>query len=369
VGNEPEPLIINPTYPLAGGYPIIGGPRMPNPYLEPELTKSWEAGFNAMLFKGTLKIDATVYSSRTYNQFFQPEISATHGYTSIIINGGRVDNKGIEGSARYTTKFGDLQWSTYANYSLNRNKIVQMLPAGWRNPITGDLGEPLRELDMSGTGSYKMVLKEGGSMGDIYVNTLLTDEHGAIYVDPLSKTVIAKPNTFVYAGNSNPRYNLGWGNDFKWKGININFLFTARVGGIVVSNTQAILDAFGVSKTSGDARDAGGALVNGYLVPAQAYYQVAGAGASGGIASMYVYSATNVRLSELAIGYDIPVKRLNTVIKNANVSFIGHNLYLFYNTAPFDPELTSNTQTYFQGIDYFMMPSLRSFGFSVKLNF
>jgi hypothetical protein len=42
---------------------------------------------------------------------------------------------------------------------------------------------------------------------------------------------------------------------------------------------------------------------------------------------------------------------------------------MIYAEAPFDPELTANTQTYFQGIDYFMMPSLRSLGFSVKLNF
>ena len=94
-----------------------------------------------------------------------------------------------------------------------------------------------------------------------------------------------------------------------------------------------------------------------------------GAGASGGIASMYTYSATNLRLAELSLGYDIPVKKLGKFIKGANVAFVGRNLLLLYSKAPFDPELTANTQTYFQGIDYFMMPSLRSVGFSVKLNF
>jgi hypothetical protein len=206
-------------------------------------------------------------------------------------------------------------------------------------------------------------------MGDIYVNTLRIDEHGAIYVDPGSQTVAAETNRFVFAGNSNPKYNVGWGNNLKWKGIGLNFLFTGRVGGIVVSNTQAIMDAFGVSKTSADARDAGGALVNGRPVPTKEYYQVVGAGASGGIASMYVFSATNARLAELSLGYDIPVQKFVRFVKGANVSFVGRNLFFLYNEAPFDPELTSNTQTYFQGIDYFMMPSLRSLGFSVKLNF
>jgi hypothetical protein len=340
---------------------------MPNPDLKPELTKSFEAGINAAFFNGSLRLDATVYSSRTYNQFFEPTLSSASGYTSVIINAGRVDNKGVEVAARYSKKFGHFEWSTYANYSLNKNKIVQLLP-GWTNPVTGEIVS-LSELDMSGTGSYKMVLKEGGSMGDIYVNTLRVDEHGAIYVDPGSQTVVAEPNKFVYAGNNNPKYNIGWGNTFRYKGINFNFLFTGRVGGIVVSNTQAIMDAFGVSKKSADDRESGGAIVNGRPIPAKEYYQVVGAGASGGIASMYSYSATNIRLAELSLSYDIPVKKYTKVIKGANIALVGRNLFLLYNEAPFDPELTSNTQTYFQGIDYFMMPSLRSLGFSVRLNF
>lgn len=366
VGNEPREFLTIPTYPLAGGFPVTQT-RMPNPNLKPELTKSWEAGINAAFFNNTLRIDATVYSSRTYNQFFEPTLSAASGFTSVIVNAGRVDNRGLEISARYTKRLGELSWTSSLAYSLNQNKIVELLP-GWENPVTGEI-VTLRELDMTGTGSYKMVLKEGGRMGDIYVNTLRVDEHGAIYVDPGSQQVVAEPNKFVYAGNSNPRYNLGWGNTFSYKGITLNALVAARVGGVVVSNTQAIMDAFGVSKASADARDAGGVLVNGRPVPTREYYQVVGAGASGGIASMYTYSATNVRLAELTLGYDLPVKRLGRFIKGANVSFVGRNLFMIYAEAPFDPELTANTQTYFQGIDYFMMPSLRSLGFSVKLNF
>ena len=169
--------------------------------------------------------------------------------------------------------------------------------------------------------------------------------------------------------NNNPKYNLGWGNNLSWKGVSLGFLFTARVGGIVVSNTQAIMDAFGVSKASADARDAGGALVNGSRIPAQDYYQTVGGGSSGGIGSMYCYSATNVRLSELTLGYDIPVRRWSDWIKELNVSLVGRNLFFLYNKAPYDPEITANTGTYYQGVDYFMLPSLRNMGFSVKVQF
>ncbi|OQP56661.1 SusC/RagA family TonB-linked outer membrane protein [Niastella populi] len=366
VGNEPAPFLSIPTYPLANGLPVTLT-SMPNYDLQPELTKSAELGVNASFLKGALSIDATIYHSRTYNQPFKPTLSPASGFLSIYINGGRVDNKGVEATARYTRKFGELSVSSFATYALNRNKIVEMLPA-MEDPGTKEI-ITLDELNMAGTGSYRITLKKGGTMGDIYVNTLRVDEHGAIYVDPASQTVAADPNRFIYAGSSMPKYNLSWGNNLNWKGIGLSFLFTARVGGIVVSNTQAMLDAFGVSEASAKARDNGGAIVNGRPIPAKEYYQVVGAGASGGIASMYTYSATNVRLAEATLGYDLPVKKWNKVVKKMNVSLIGRNLFLLYSRAPFDPELTANTGTYFQGIDYFMAPSQRSFGFSVKLNF
>jgi hypothetical protein len=90
---------------------------------------------------------------------------------------------------------------------------------------------------------------------------------------------------------------------------------------------------------------------------------------NGTVDSRYVYSATNLRLAELSIGYDVPVYRWVKWVKGLNVSFVAHNLCMFYNKAPYDPEVTSNTGTYYQGIDYFMQPSLRSMGFNVKLKF
>ena len=50
-------------------------------------------------------------------------------------------------------------------------------------------------------------------------------------------------------------------------------------------------------------------------------------------------------------------------------SLVGRNLWMIYCKAPFDPELTTSTGSYLQGIDYFMQPSLRSLGFNVQLKF
>ncbi len=366
VGNSPEVFVAIPTYELSNGSPVTST-RRPNSDLKPERTKSWEAGLNLWLFNNKLRVDATLYSSRTYNQFFTRTLAASTGYTSEIINGGRVDNKGIELSARLNNTFGDFQWSTYITYTLNRNKVKELVK-NYKDPYTGEIVN-LDKIEMASTSMYKMILTEGGSIGDIYVNTLKTDEHGSIYLEYPSNTVVADRNNFVKAGSANPKYNLSWGNEFFWKGFNLSFLATARVGGIGVSQTQAVMDFFGASKASADGRDKG-VIINGRPIPAQGYFQTVGAeGNNGGVGSQYVYSATNVRLAELTFGYTFPIKKWVPWMQELNVSFIGRNLFFFYKKAPYDPELTASTGTYFQGIDNFMTPSLRNLGFSVKVSF
>lgn len=364
VGNAPQRFITRPTYPLVNGYPQTTT-FMFNDDLEPERTKSWELGFNSMFWNKKVKLDVTLYKSSTFNQLFNPTLSSSSGYSSFYVNAGEIQNKGIELTLSLDQPLGPVRWNASLVYSLNRNKIKQLLP---RYVTPGGEEISLTEMNMGGTPSYRMMLKEGESMGDFYVNTLHTDEHGYIVVDQSSQTVSADANHFVYGGNVNPLYHVGFRNDFEWKRFNLGFMVNARVGGRVVSVTQALMDAFGVSKASAEARDNGGALVNGQRVPAREYYQTIGGGTSG-VGGMYVFSATNVRLSELTFGYDIPVSRLIPAIKGMNVSLLGRNLFMFYHKAPFDPELTASTGTYYQGIDYFMSPSLRNLGFSVKVQF
>lgn len=161
---------------------------------------------------------------------------------------------------------------------------------------------------------------------------------------------------------------MGWNNSFSWKGINLSFLIDARIGGVGVSATQAKMDYYGTSKTSAIVRDNGGVNINSGRVTAKDYYNVLGNGSTGVLAN-YVYSMTNVRLREATLGYTFPTKWFGNQIQNLTVSLIGKNLFMFHNKAPFDPELSASTGTYYQGFDYFMQPSVRSIGFSVKFQY
>ena len=370
VGNEPnEPFLTRETYAINPSTGLAETSTRMLTDLKPERTNSWETGVDLYMFNTRLRMNMTLYKSSTLNQFFYPTLPASSGYTSAVVNGGRVDNKGVELTARYTQPIGPLTWETYLTWTLNRNKVKELLK-NWRNPIDGEIYN-LDELYMGGTSGYQIRLTEGGTLSDVYVSTLKTDEHGAIYVNPERQTVEANPNNnayYIYAGQAAPKYNLSWDNTFSFKGVTLSALLAYRNGGIVVSETQAILDYYGASQATQDARNDGGVVINGKKINAQGYYQVVG-NPNGTVDSRYVYSATNLRLAELSIGYDVPINRWVKWIKGLNVSFVAHNLCMLYNKAPYDPEATSNTGTYYQGIDYFMQPSLRSMGFNVKLKF
>lgn len=368
VGNAPQRFVTNTTYNINEGI-LETLPNVPATFLKPERTKSFETGINLRLFDGKLSIDATYYNSNTYNQFFTFTMPPSSGYKEFYLNGGKVNNWGIEASLVYKQALGPVNWRSGITFTMNRNKIKELLPDEAVNPLTGEKLQVNEIEPFQPQGSYKMILKEGGTMNDIYVSGLRTDEKGYIYMDPATGAISEDSNNWIKAGSAAPRFNWGFNNSFEWKGVNLSFLITARIGGVGVSATQAIMDRYGVSEASAIARDNGGVPLNGNNpIDARDYYEVVGKGNTG-ILSQYVYSATNVRLQELSLGYTFPKKWLGNIIDKLTLSVIGKNLFMFRNKAPFDPELSASTSTYYQGFDYFMQPSLRSVGFSLKVGF
>ena len=333
--------------------------------LKPERTTTYEVGIDARLWRH-LSLSASWYQADTKNQTFDPSLPPSSSYTTIYLQTGHVRNTGVELSVGYDNRWGSFRWATNFTYAWNRNEIIE-LAANAVNPITG---EPLNleKLDIKGLGKAKYILKEGGTLGDLYTTSdLRFNDNGYVEVDKSGNLLLTDEGDDIYLGSVFPDHNLAWRNDFSWKGVNLGLLFTARIGGICYSATQANLDLYGVSEASAAARDAGGVLINGReMVDAQKWYQAIGS--QSGLPQYYLYSATNFRLQELSLGYTLPSKWFRDKMR-MTVSFVGRNLWMIYCKAPFDPEAVASTGLNYQGIDYFMMPSLRSLGFSVKFQF
>lgn len=364
VGNPPSAYLPYATVALENGNATSAN-FTPASHLKPEMTKAFEFGMDLRLFQNKMNIAATYYNSNTYNQLFKYELPPSTGYAFAYENAGKVNNWGIELSVGFNQDLGPVQWNSNLIYSMNRNEIKELLPEYVTDRTTGMTVKSPTEFSVATADSYRMILKKGGSMSDIYATKLKQDLHGNILIT--NGGVSAEENTFIKVGSAAPKYNLGFRNSFSWKGLELDFLIDARVGGEVISATQALMDQFGVSQQTADARDNKGVVVNKGKLDAEQYYGTVASGKTGLLAH-YVYSATNVRLREMSLSYMLPSKWFGEKL-NISLSLTGHNLLMFYNKAPFDPELTANTGTYYQGFDYFMPPSLRSFGFGVKVNF
>ena len=348
--------------------PIVGGSLKstdiyPFTDYKAERTKSYEFGLTARFWK-KLSFDFTWYKSNTYNQTFIGELPESSGYKAVYLQAGNVENRGVEMALGYSDNFGGLQWNSSLVYSKNVNEIKEMVK-DYYHPLSP---KPINIPEVS-KDNGRVLLKVGGSINDIYARKVLAkDNQGFVNVSPSGGMNLETVEP-IYLGKTTPDFTMGWNNNFTYKNFGLSFLINARVGGIVTSSTQALLDRFGVSKASADARDAGGMMIpNQGLYDAKKYYTLVATGEND-LAGYYTYSATNVRLQELTLSYKFNSKLFNNVIKDLTLSFVATNPWMIYCKAPFDPELTASTGTYGQGNDYFMQPSLKSYGFSVKFKF
>ena len=340
-----------------------------NTNLRPENTKSWEVGLSAKFFNNTVGLEFTYYKANTFNQTFQIPASASSGYKNNLIQTGNIQNSGIEAALNYNDSWGDWKFNTGVTWSWNKNEVIA-LANGALDPETG---KPIEMEYFTASGCLGMAggptirLYEGGSMGDLYFNKRLRQSaNGYIWKDPQTGKVMDETIDYYKVGSVLPKFNMGWTGSLGWKNLNLSWAVTGRFGGQVISDTQALLDRYGVSEASAIARDNGGVEIFGNgTVDAKSYYEVI----SQMPGAYYVYDATNVRLADLTLSYTLPRTMLRNVC-DLTFSVTGKNLWMIYCKAPFDPEATSSTtNNFYQGVDYFQQPSIRSYGFNVKVSF
>ena len=330
--------------------------------LDPEKTRSWEVGLDMRFFANKLRLTTSLYRTNTFNQTFSIGLPSSSGYRSQYIQTGNILNEGIEITLGGDVTAGKFKWTPTFTASANRNEIIDL--GFWTNDE--GIRVPVGDMQRSEVGSVQVRLTKGGTLGDFWTTSQLAhDFNGNIWVDADGN--IATESTMEKVGTSLPKWNFGFHNTFSWNNIVLSAMVSARVGGLVVSPTQAILDSYGVSEASANMRDEGGKFINAMgQIDAETWYKTVGG--IQGIYKYYMYDATNVRLQELSLGYILPSKWFNDVAK-IQLSLVANNVLMIYSKAPFDPESTSTVNNYYQGIDYFMQPSLRNLGFSVKVDF
>lgn len=338
--------------------------------LKPEKTKSFELGTDMRFADNRVNFSFTYYKTNTLNQYVPIAPVVASLVSTGYVNAGNIQNTGIEfilGADVLKDRL--LTWNTSINGAMNRNKVIDV-----------DSRDNINQFFLTGSdgSSYSSALTKGGSYGDIYGITFVRDAQNRIMLngsgtkaDPYTPQ---KSNAATYIGNPNPKFQLGWSNSFTYQKFSFSFLVDGKFGGHVLSLTQSIMDAYGVSPATADARANGGVKINGVdkngnavtTVDPQTWYTAVGS-RSGGISEQYIYSATVVRLREAALGYSFPIP--HGAIRNVKLSLTGRNLFYFYKKAPFDPEITMSTGNGLSGVDVFNQPATRTIGLNLGVTF
>ncbi len=329
--------------------------------LKPEKTASLEIGTEWRMWNNRLNVDVTYYKTNTTNQFFKIAAGNASLNNMYAVNAGDIQNQGVEALVSLDAIRNDnFKWTTSLNFTYNKNKIVKLADGISEFTLTGE-----------GRNNFASKLQVGGSFGDIYGQDFIRDDQGRILIS--EDGIPQKNNTYTKLGNSNPIWQMGWNNSFNYKNFNLSFLIDGKFDYQVMSVTQALLDGYGVSKASGDARANGGVSINGVTPSGKAvttvdaekwYTSTAGMGP---VSSQYIYDGTVVRLRELTFGYDFNIK--DSFFKTLRVNAVGRNLFYISKKAPFDPEVTMSTGNSLSGVDIFMMPATRNYGLTLNATF
>ncbi len=373
VGNPiPNTLFARQTMDFGSGVVGARPPLFDNP--QPETTTSFETGLDVWMFNNKFNFDVTYYNSTLKNQFMN--VSTSSG-ESKPVNTGKIRNYGVEFSAGYRWAINrDWTWQTNFNFAWNSNKILETYDPGDNREYTVEMGN----------NAFKIKYVKDHKYGDIYVNSIERDAKGFFKLsgnDPTTYRPIKQSDYSTCVGNTTSPYTLGWNNTITWKNLTLYFLIDGRIGGNVMSLTEAERDLYGLSERTADARlaaetnpdlqafDASGKMVplmylpdgSGRKISVENYYTTIGVAPT----EDHVYSATSFRMRDISLSYMFP--NLFGKGKALTAQFSVKNAFFIYKDAPVDPDISLSAANGLSGIDCYGLPTLRSYALTLKVNF
>lgn len=362
----------------------------PNPDLKPESIKTWELGTEFGFLHDRLHFDLAYYHKTTTDQILNVRIPYSSGYSSLLINAGKIENKGIELQVRgdiLESKDG-FNWSSTLNFSKDRSKVVELYPGlteygmGWTWGIATQAIEGEKWGELVGPGFDRV------DEDDVKNGLATADQIGAVKVN---SNGLLRSKSAQRIGNVTPDFMMNWRHDFNIKNWGFGFLLDLRIGGDIWSQTMAHSYTAGVANVTADngirerdivggvdvlknervvMQDASGKWVtNTIKTDAYSWFKA-------DVSEYYVFDGSYLKLREAYISYNFPKELIakTRYISNASVSLIGTNLWLMWvhssNTMRLDPE-TGGVSSDSRGIGFEQaaVPSSRSFGLKLNLTF
>lgn len=343
-----------------------------NANLKPEISNSTEAGLNISFFNNRLTADVNYYFNRSRNQILRVPRDVTTGFSSEIINGGLIQNRGWELSLSGTpVRNENFQWNVSANWAKNNNKILE---------LSEGVETPQQIIASSGSGVAEIIATVGGSTGDLWGYGLVRNDQGQVIYD--AKTGLpVRPEDKVKIGNAYADWRGGFHNEFRYKNLSLSALIDGQYGGIVYSQTHHKMTEQGKLEHTLRGRETGKLVGEGVIqnedgsfspntkeVAINTYYADYYRRAN---VETNSFDASYLKLREVRFEYALPKTWVSRwKMNSASVAFFGRDLFMISNFPMYDPETAAlNGATIMPGVEMGQMPSTRTFGMNLKVNF
>lgn len=346
----------------------VSGGTIPNTNLKPATSNSYEVGLDARILKNRLGLEFTWYNRTTLRDIMSSDISGTSGFGSVLLNSGKMNNKGIEMLlSGAIIERGNVAWDASFNMGYNKNQILSL--AEGQSSMTLQQSRP----GLYGDGGVPVYItaEVGKPFGIIKGYGYERDDGGNIIFNSQG---LPMQSEIKDLGNSVSPYTLGFNNNFRYKSFHLGVLFDAKFGGKISSGTNNLAYLAGLHIETLPGREEGvvgngvneSGQANTVNVMAQDYY----GWIADNISEEFVYDASFVKLRQVVLGVNIPGKWLGAAkINDVSLSFVARNLFTLYKKIPLvDPESTFLTGN-IQGIEMLSVPTTRSFGLNLNVKF
>lgn len=393
VGNDTEPYKTSKYYDSSSfSGSAVNPTTLYNTHFKPEISTSYELGTDFRMFNNRLGLDVTYYQNITKNQIINSPLDESTGYSSAIINAGKVRNRGVEVQlTAIPVKTRDFEWNATLTWSTNKNKILELAPGSDDYQVISTLG------------TVSIVGKVGGSVGDIWGCKTVRNEAGQVVIDESTGLPVVSTE-LEYVGSSTPDWKAGIVNEFSYKNFKFSFQLDGQWKGIAFSQSHHKLTELGKLKHTLDGRLPGTPhymeasdprIAAAGVTPLSGVYMIGDGVIDNGDGTYRqndkvvtcerwyynYYRLANVeensfdtsylKLREMRLEYSLPKNWLDkTPLKKAVVALYGRNLFVITDFPAFDPEAAAlNGSSIVPGVEMGQLPSTRSYGLNINIEF
>ena len=384
VGKDATPLSIYPaleaTEDYGGGFRY--GYYGPNPQLKPEMTTSYEVGFEGRFFNDRVNTDFTYFWTKCENQYITAfRLSYATGFVLNNMNVGTFTTNGWEFhiDADILRLTNGLRW----NLGLNMDHSTSCVT---------ELPENVSEYYNAYTwvsGNLRNGISVGNPITTMTGKGYERNDAGQVLIDPATGLPVVS-SVWTVMGDREPKLKFGLTTNISWKNFRLSAVASGRFGATVVNGTMRDLMGTGSSWQSVEMREKGPVVFEGVLKDGKqnsANPTVNTIAVDYSNYGSYTYTGTDedwleknvnyLRLSEVRLSYNVPQKWLKNATKNflsaASVWVKGTDLVTLTNYSGIDVVCNSNSASLGGsggvGIDLWGFPSPRGFAFGFNLTF